>query len=600
MVSIKTISALSDLPQSLLLLLAAASSSLAFPGHQWGLNGQTVLEAGASDRRGAVACESKVCSQIGIDLLARGGNAVDAFIGAQLCVGVIGMYHSGLGGGGFALIRDENAQYTVIDYRESAPAAAFEDMYKDNVRGSVFGGLAAGVPGELRGLEFAHKKFGALSWRDVVEPAAGVARDGFVVTEDTVRYMGYGVQMAGWNFLLEDPSWAQDFAPTGNLVTLGETMYRKRYAETLQKVAEHGADVFYTGEIAEATIATIQQSNGTMTLADLASYEAIQREAVNITYRGFSVFSSGSPTSGAVGLSALKTLEGYAPADTADANLTLHRLDEALRFAYGARSGLGDPAFATDAPALQALMLDAAHAAAVRGRILDNATQPVENYAGKNVYATPGHGTSHISTADARGMAVSSTTTVNLLFGGSLMVPETGVILNNEMNDFSIPGARNEFGFEPSAANFIRAGKRPLSSITPIIITRRQAEHDDDENDDGDDDGARQRLFAVVGAAGGSRIISASAQVAWRALEHGADMARAIAAPRLHDQLMPNTAVLEAGFDARVAASMAAKGHNVTWVAAAGSAVQGIRVGADGRFEAAGENRQEASGGLTL
>ncbi|RYC55631.1 hypothetical protein CHU98_g10572, partial [Xylaria longipes] len=531
--------ALSALPQGLLLLLLTASSSLALPHHQWESTGQTVLESDTSGRRGAVACESKVCSQLGIDLLALGGNAVDAFVGTQLCVGVIGMYHSGLGGGGFALIRDESGEYTVIDYRESAPAAAFEDMYRDNVKGSVFGGLAAGVPGELRGLELAHKKFGALPWHAVVEPAALVARDGFAVTEDTIRYMAAGVQVAGWNFLVEDPSWAQDFAPNGTLLTLGETMYRKRYAETLQKVAENGADVFYTGEIAEATIATIQEYNGTMTLKDLAEYKAIKREAVNITYRGFNIYSAGSPTSGAVSLSALKTMEGYSAADTADMNLTMHRFDEAMRFAYGARQELGDPAF-VDVSAHESRMLDARQAATTRSHILDNSTQPVENYAlgGKGMtYTTPGHGTSHITTADGGGMAVSSTTTINLLFGNLLMVPSTGVILNDEMNDFSIPGARNEFGFVPSAANLVRAGKRPLSSITPLIITLP-------ENDNGNNNNhnKNERLFAAVGAAGGSRIISGTTQVAWRVVELAESMGSAVGAARVHDQLMPNTA----------------------------------------------------------
>ncbi|KAI0449036.1 gamma-glutamyltranspeptidase [Xylaria acuta] len=581
--------ALSDLPQSVLLLLLTASSSLALPHHQWDSAGQTVLEPDAPGRRGAVACESKVCSQIGIDLLALGGNAVDAFIGTQLCVGVIGMYHSGLGGGGFALIRDESGEYTVIDYRESAPAAAFEDMYRDNVKGSVFGGLAAGVPGELRGLEFAHKKFGALPWHAVVEPAALVARDGFTVTKDTIRYMEAGIRASGWNFLVEDPSWAQDFAPNGTLLTLGETMHRKRYAETLQKVAKNGAGVFYTGEIAEATIATIQKYNGTMTLEDLAEYQAIMREALNITYRGFNIYGAGSPTSGAVSLSTLKTMEGYSTADAADMNLTMHRFDEAMRFAYGARQELGDPAF-VDVSAHESRMLDARQAATTRSHILDNSTQPVENYAsgGRGMtYTTPGHGTSHTTTADRAGMAVSSTTTINLLFGNLLMVPSTGVILNNEMNDFSIPGARNEFGFEPSAANFIRAGKRPLSSITPIIITLP-------------DNNSNERLFAAVGAAGGSRIISATTQVAWRVVELAESMGEAVGAARVHDQLMPNTAVLEAGFDGAVAASLADKGHNVTWVPRAASAVQGFRVRPDGRFEAASEKRQVASGGLTL
>ncbi|KAF2971460.1 hypothetical protein GQX73_g2046 [Xylaria multiplex] len=574
---------LSHLPQSLLLLLVAASSTLALPHHQWEADGQTVLEPFSSDRRGAVACESKVCSRIGIDLLGRGGNAVDAFIGTQLCVGVIGMYHSGLGGGGFALIRDENGGYTVVDYRESAPAAAFEDMYRDNVKGSIFGGLAAGVPGELRGLEFAHKKFGSLPWHAVVEPAALVARDGFTVTEDTIRYMEAGVKVAGWNFLVEDPSWAQDFAPNGSLVKLGETMYRKRYAETLQRIANEGADVFYTGDIAEATIDTIQKHNGTMTLEDLADYKAITRQPMNITYRGYKIYSAGSPTSGAVSLSALKTMESYDRADTADVNLTLHRFDEAMRFAYGARQALGDPAFITSAPGLESQMLDAAKTGTIRAHILDNSTQPVENYGPKRLYTTPSHGTSHISTADASGMAVSSTTTINLLFGNSLMVPSTGVILNNEMNDFSIPGVRNEFGFEPSEANYVRAYKRPLSSITPLILTYANGD-----------------LLAAVGAAGGSRIISATTQVAWHVLEHGLTMTDAIRSPRVHDQLMPNTAVLEIGFDDAVAESLVAKGHNITWASMAASSVQGVRLGLDGRFEAASESRQTSSGGLTL
>ncbi|KAK5634214.1 hypothetical protein RRF57_009929 [Xylaria bambusicola] len=594
---------LSGLPRSLLLLLLTATPGLGLPRNQWEHHGQTVLESSTSGRRGAVASESKVCSQIGIDLLTRGGNAVDAFIGTQLCVGVIGMYHSGLGGGGFALVRDQKGEYTVIDYRETAPAAAFEDMYRDNVKGSIFGGLAAGVPGELRGLEYAHKHFGSLPWYDVVYPASLVARDGFTVTPDTVRYMEFGVGAAGWNFLVEDPSWAQDFAPggmilsspdatccfaniyTGTLVKLGDTMYRKRYAKTLQRVAEDGADVFYTGDMAEDTISTIQSSNGTMTLADLAEYKVIARQPVNITYRGYTIYTSGAPTSGAVSLSTLKTMEGYH--DKADANLTMHRFDEAMRFAYGARQGLGDPAFVEQTHKLENHMLDASNAVTTRSHILDNSTQPVENYAPGKIYTTPGEGTSHITTADGSGMAVSSTTTVNLLFGNLQMVPSTGIILNNEMNDFSIPGVRNEFGFEPAAANFIRAGKRPLSSITPLMIARA------------DGTGDAEQLFAVVGAAGGSRIISSTTQVAWRVLGNFT-MAEAIALPRVHDQLMPNTAVLEAGFDAGMAASLADRGHNITWVDLAASSVQGVRVGSDGVFEAASETRQVSSGGLTI
>ncbi|KAI1816618.1 gamma-glutamyltransferase [Poronia punctata] len=571
---------LTHLPQSLLLLLATVSSTVAIPHPQE----QAVLASVSSDHRGAVACESTVCSQVGIDLLARGGNAVDAFVGTQLCVGVIGMYHSGIGGGGFALIRDRTGQYTVIDYRESAPAAAFQDMYKGNPNGSIFGGLAAGIPGELRGLEVAHTKFGVLPWSEVVQPSVVVARDGFTVTEDTVRYMQAAIRAVGWNFLVDDPSWALDFAPNGTLVALGETMYRTRLADTLQKVAEGGADVFYTGEIAASMISTLRSYNGTMTLQDLAGYKPIIRPALNITYRGVTLFSSGAPTSGAVSLSTLKTLEGYSREDNTDTNLTWHRFDEALRFGYGARQSLGDPDHVEGIDDFESKMLDATRAASIRAHILDNTTQPVENYSAGRLYTTESHGTSHIVTADASGIAVSSTTTINLLFGNLVMVPETGIVLNNEMDDFSIPGQRNQFGFEPSPANFIRAGKRPLSSITPVIAQRAS-------------DG---KLLAIVGAAGGSRILSSTTQVIWHILEHAMGMKDAIKQPRIHDQLMPNTAVVEYSFDNGTAAGLLARGHNVTWISSAASAVQGILVRDDGSFEAASENRQKSSGGLTL
>ncbi|KAI1401964.1 gamma-glutamyltranspeptidase [Hypoxylon fuscum] len=586
------------LPQSLILLLVAVAPSLAFPP-EWEPAAQSVLHQqseSASARRGAVASESRVCSQIGIDLLSQGGNAVDAWIGTQLCVGVIGMYHSGLGGGGFALVRDGDGNYTVIDYRESAPSAASEDMYQGNIIGSVFGGLSVGVPGELRGLEYAHKKFGALPWKTIVQPAAAVARDGFTVTEDTVRYMEFGIMIAGYNFLVEDPSWAQDFAPDGTLVKLGDTMTRKRYGETLEKIAEHGADVFYTGPMAEATIRYIQENNGTMTLEDLSDYAAIIREPVSITYRGFKLFSSGVPSSGAVCLSTLKTMEGYSttlPSSPSDANLTLHRFDESMRFAYGAHQALGDPAYVAHVPSFEASMLSTAHAEDVRRRIRDDATQPVENYDPQQIYAPAHHGTSHVSAADAQGLAVSSTTTVNLLFGSLLVVPETGVVLNDEMNDFSIPGVRNEFGYAPSPANYVRPGKRPLSSITPVIVERPSPSP-------ADPDSQRAVLAAVVGAAGGSRIISATTQVLYQMLERGASARAAVAEPRFHDQLMPNVMAFEYGFDNATAADMADRGHNVTWVREGQSAVQAIGVRDDGSFEAAGEIRQSSSAGLTL
>ncbi len=516
-------------------------------------------------------------------------------MGTQLCVGVVGTHHSGLGGGGFGLIRDRDGSYIVIDYREAAPAAAFEEMFNDNYKGSIFGGLAAAVPGELRGLEYAHKRFGSLPWESVVMPAARVARDGYPVTEDQVRYMTQAVKMAGWNFLVEDQSWAQDFAPHGTLVELGDIMTRKRYAETLQKVARYGADEFYTGATAEATVASVQAHNGTMTLEDLANYEVSVHGAISITYHGYKLYSTGAPSSGAVCLSTLKTMEGYGDPD---ANLTLHRFDEAMRFAYGAHQALGDPSYVDDIDTLEMLMLDADAAAKIRSRILDNSTQPVSHYDPKRIYTAESYGTSHIVAADASGMAVSSTTTLNLLYGSLLVVPETGLVLNNEMHDFSIPGRHNEFGYEPSPANYIRGGKRPLSSITPVIVELPGTSSSADPgsvNSTG-----VSKLFAVVGAAGGSRIISSTTQVLYHMLQRGSSLHSAIAEPRFHDQLMPNQALFEHSFDNSTVASMTEKGHDVAWMPEGMSAVQGIKMHADGTFDAVGETRQKNSGGLTL
>ncbi|EFQ30116.1 gamma-glutamyltranspeptidase [Colletotrichum graminicola] len=530
---------------------------------------------------GAVASEAVECSKIGRDLIAQGGNAVDALVGTTFCVGTVGMYHSGIGGGGFVVIRDADGNYESVDFRESAPAAAFQDMYKGNVEGSVRGGLAVGVPSEVRGLEYIHNKYGSLPWKTVVTPAAQLATAGFIVSKDLVRYMDSAIKDQK-NFLVEDPVWAEEFAPNGTLLQLGDTIYRKRYGATLAKIAEEGPDVFYAGPIAESIVATARATNGTLTLDDLASYKVVTRPSLSTSYRGHRLVSIGAPASGAVCLNTLKIMEQFDPAESADAKLGVHRFDEALRFAYGARTLLGDPDFVDGIGPFEDTLLDEDTARDIRRRILDNQTHPVEWYNPHGTYASEGFGTSHIVTADRSGMATSLTTTVNLLFGAQIMDPLSGVILNNEMNDFSIPGVRNAFGFEPSPANFIRANKRPLSSITPVIV----------EHPDG-------TLYVTVGAAGGSRILSSTAQVTWHVLEHGRTMKEALREPRLHDQLMPNVVTFEYPFDNDTVASMLEKGHRVKWVPEGGSAVQGI-IFDGGVFEAASEPRQKNSGAFTV
>ncbi|KAH7222855.1 gamma-glutamyltranspeptidase [Fusarium oxysporum] len=533
--------------------------------------------------RGAVASEAQECSYIGRDLLARGGNAVDAMIGTTFCVGVIGMYHSGIGGGGFMIVRDKKGNYEAIDFRESAPAAAFEDMYQGNVNGSIYGGLSVGVPGEVRGFEYAHKKYGSLPWKTVLQGAIKVAQDGFIVNADMARFIEKTIR-DHHNFFVEDPSWAEDFTRNaGQLIPEGEKMTRRRYARTLQAIAEHGADAFYTGAFAESMVKTIQETNGTITLDDYKNYDVISREVLHTEYKGYDVYGISSPAGGAVSLNILNTMNGYTHQDE-DRNTTLHIYIEAMKFAYGARLHLGDPDFVDGVPELEHEMLNATTAEKIRRKIDPRKTQKIEKYDPDGIYSSDGHGTSHVVTADGDGMAVSLTTTVNLIFGSFLMDPLTGVILNNEMNDFSIPGVPNEFGFAPAEANFIRPNKRPLSSCTPLIVSNK--------------DGS---LFAVIGAAGGSRIISATTQVAWRVLTSPSwSIKDAVREPRVHNQLIPNTLLVEKKFSSYDVPSLVERGHNITWVDEGLSTVQALTRDSAGVFEVAPEPRQKNSGGVTL
>ncbi|KAK7961575.1 Gamma-glutamyltransferase [Apiospora aurea] len=531
---------------------------------------------------GAVASESSVCSRIGTDLLEAGGNAADALVGTVFCVGVIGMMHSGIGGGGFMLVRAPDGTYEFIDFREVAPAAAFEDMYKNNTDASLYGGLASGVPGELRGLEYLHTNYGALPWAQVMAPAIKVARDGFRVTEDLVRYMN--TVSGDGKFFTEDPSWAIDFAPHGYRVKLNETMTRKRYADTLEVIAKEGPDAFYRGAIAKATVAALQAANGTMTTDDLKNYTVALRKPSNITYRGYKLTACGAPAGGSVALSALKIVESYDGfGDDSQLNLTTHRLDEAIRFAYGERTSLGDPSFLDGILEYQDSMLSDATTAEIHAKISDTTSRNVSYYDPKGIESLETPGTSYVGTADKSGLAISLTTTINTLFGSQVMVPETGVIMNNEMNDFSIPASSNAFGYIPSPANYIRPGKRPLSSISPTIV----------ESADG-------KLYLVVGSAGGSRIITATIQNIHHVLDRNMTTPQALAQPRLHDQLVPDQVSFEYSYDNGTVAYLKGLGHNVTWVAPGQSTAQALRMLPNGTFEAAGEPRQANSGGFAV
>ncbi|EAW19497.1 gamma-glutamyltransferase [Aspergillus fischeri NRRL 181] len=493
------------------------------------------------------------------------------------------MYHSGIGGGGFMLVRAPNGSFEFIDFRETAPAAAFEEMFNNSTHASTIGGLASGVPGELRGLEHLHKKYGLLPWSVLVQPAIRTAREGFPVGQDLVKYMKSAVG-DGKDFLVENPTWALDFAPNGTRVGLGDIMTRRRYADTLETIANKGPDAFYSGPIAETMINALQAANGTMTMEDLRNYTVAIRNVSQIDYRGYQITSTSAPSSGTVAMSILKILSTYDGFFVPDnVNLSTHRLDEAMRFGYGERTNLGDPLFVAGLDEYEENMLKQSTIDEIRRKISDYRTQNVSAYNPQGIESLNDSGTSHVVAADHTGLAISLVTTINTLFGSQVMVPETGIIMNNEMDDFSVPGKSNSFGYAPSKANYIRPGKRPLSSITPAIVTRPDG-----------------KLFFLAGSAGGSRIITATVQNIIRVIDQGLSAAQALAQPRLHDQLIPNQVSFEYTYDNSTVDFMKSRGHNVTWVAPGQSTAQAIRVLPNGTFDAAGEPRQLDSGGFSI
>ncbi|KAI5306643.1 18S rRNA pseudouridine methyltransferase [Ascosphaera pollenicola] len=524
---------------------------------------------------GAVSCEHELCSRIGADILSRGGNAADI---------IEALHHSGIGGGGFMVVRNSDGTKEFIDFREIAPAAASRDMFSENRNGSIFGGSASGVPGEVRGLQYLHEKYGKLPWKDLVLPAVEVARNGWELGHDLARYMSEAITSSGFDFFTEDPSWAIDFAPNGTRLGAGDAITRSRYARTLELIAQKGPDVFYEGPMAEDMVQTVQRTNGTLTMQDMRDYKIKSRESYTIDYRGYKVSSGPLPSGGPVLLSILNVLNLYDDFFSTDlTNLSTHRMDEAIRFGYAMRTKLGDPEYVEGMTEYQEYMLSQKTAERHRGDISDIHTQNITFYDSVEYYNDGDHGTTHVVTADSTGMAVSMTSTVNLLFGSTVMTPETGIVMNNVMDDFSLPGTDNKFGFPPSPANYIAPGKRPLSSTSASIVERP--------------DGS---LFFVTGAAGGSRIITSTLSTIINVIDRNMSVSDALAEPRLHDQLMPNLLVLEETFNRTTAEFLRSREHDIVYIPIAQSAVQALRLHEDGTFEAAGEVRQEDSAGLVV
>ncbi|KAG9077393.1 hypothetical protein FS749_010732, partial [Ceratobasidium sp. UAMH 11750] len=289
-----------------------------------------LVERGTSSfgTHGAVATEIKQCSDLGIELMKKGGNAADAMIGAQLCVGTVAAHHSGIGGGGFMLVRTPDGKYETIDFREFAPGGAAELMFVNKTGSpSQVGGLSVAVPGELRGFELLHKRHGKLPWKKIFEPVIEVAK-GFKVSRELGKVLAGNL-----TYITQDPTWAAVYAPNGTVAVAGQTIHRPTYAQTLQRIANEGVRAFYTGSIAKNTVAKAQANGGIITLNDLKKYRAIIRKPVQAKYRNFTITSCPAPSSGIIALSAMNILENFDISNSSNINTTTHLLDEAIKFA---------------------------------------------------------------------------------------------------------------------------------------------------------------------------------------------------------------------------------------------------------------------------
>lgn len=512
-------------------------------------------------------------------------------IAAALCVGVVDAFHSGIGGGGISLVKYAGQEPTVFDYRETAPAAAHKNMFDGmSPIASRWGGLAAAVPGEIRGYEELHKEYGRVPWSLLFEPAATVARRGFRMPLQVYLANAYiGPVLCTLARLNETYCHGAELKQPGDFVVLPEL------ATTLENIGKYGPDAFYSGDIAQGIVDAVKADGGIITLDDLASYSVVRRGALSVDLGSRRVWSVPAPGSGASVLSVLRTMSHYpdAPYKRSD-TLTTHRLIEATKFAYGARTEFGDPSFITNTSALERDAISAEAAEARFKRINDSHVHNSSTYIPSNSSLVCDAGTSHISATDKSGLSISMTTTVNLFYG-NLLVTDGGIILNNEMDDFSRPDTPNAFNYEPAAANFIEAGKRPMSSMSPVIV---------EDIPSGD-------ATLVIGASGGSRIISSTVINTYSYLCSGGkeSLSEIIAAPRWHDQLLPEITYLETttpwlpefgGYDRESFSALQQRGHNSTWIEPGWSNAQGIERRPDGRYFAATEPRQVNSRGAAI
>jgi gamma-glutamyltranspeptidase / glutathione hydrolase len=502
-----------------------------------------------SAKSGLVVAQEKTAARIGADVLKRGGNAIDAAVATAFAMAVTYPRAGNIGGGGFMVIHSaERHEDIAIDYRETAPAATTPDIFlgadgKPDIAKSRDSALGIGVPGTPAGLALALQKYGSgkFSLAELLQPAIDLARNGVLITDDSAD------TLPDWRRRLERwPSTTKIFLrPDGSWLREGDTLVQTDLAESLSAVAAQGPRGFYEGTVAEKLVKAIREAGGIITLDDLKSYQPVIRTPVHGSYRGYDIVSMPQPSSGGIVLlEALNILEGFPMRDMKQGTApSLHVMIEAMKRAYADRARyLGDPAFVS-APVVTLVTKE--YAAKQRAGIdPDHATPWTDALSA--VPPREGSNTTHFSVVDRFGNAVSNTYTLNFSYGVGLVAEGTGVLLNNELDDFTAaPGASNAYGLVGFEANLPGPGKRPLSSMSPTIVLK---------------DG---KVELVTGSPGGSRIISTVLQVIVNVIDYHMDVAAAVAAPRLHHQWLPDEVRIERGFAEDALAGLRAKGHRL-------------------------------------
>ncbi|GAC1575901.1 MAG: gamma-glutamyltransferase [Novosphingobium sp.] len=495
---------------------------------------------------GMVVSAHRLASQAGVEILRHGGNAVDAAVAVAYALAVTFPEAGNIGGGGFMTVRLADGRETFIDFRETAPAAANAALYQD-ASGNVIPGLstrgykAVGIPGTVAGLELAVARYGSRPRAELMAPAIAIARAGFVLDEGDARFLAEGARD-----FAKDTASAAVFLNHGKTWQAGERLVQADLAASLALIARDGPSAFYNGPIAGSIIAASKAHGGIMTASDFATYKAVERRPITCDYRGWHVVSAPPPSSGGVVLcEALNVLEGYPMGALGFHSAQgVHYEVEALRRAYHDRNtNLGDPDFVK---ADVARFTSKAYAASLRAGISADKATPSASL-GIPGASHEGRSTTHLAIVDKAGNAVSLTFTLNDWFGARVMAPGTGVLLNDEMDDFSSrPGAANMYGLVEGVNNAIAPHKRPLSSMTPTIVTR---------------DG---KLAMVVGTPGGSHIPTGVLQVMRNVIDYDMNLADAVNAPRIHEQWLPDQIEVEKqALSPDTMSLLIAKGHKL-------------------------------------